>query len=179
MNVTGPDLIIIIINIYLLYNLKFAPLSGVQTSVFNKSDQASHYEYGWSRFKTWAPFQKHGTSQSSVIFEQTETDREKKVCVTINLLKPTGYGMHKQVEHFNNCIEVFCICLRTNSDLCHLHKNWLVFATEMKSVCSAVRTGPLNAAACAPSFNLLVTRCINKFKIQQLYVMPTLYLCVV
>jgi hypothetical protein len=48
---------------------------------------------------------------------------------TINLLKPTGYGMHQQVEYFNNCtlcpysICVFCICLRTNTDLCHLHKN--------------------------------------------------------
>jgi hypothetical protein len=28
-------------------------------------------------------------------------------------------------------------------------------------------------------FNLLVTRCINKFNFQQLYVLPTLYLCVV
>jgi hypothetical protein len=28
-------------------------------------------------------------------------------------------------------------------------------------------------------FNLLVTRCTNKFNIQQLYVLPTLYLCVV
>jgi hypothetical protein len=27
-------------------------------------------------------------------------------------------------------------------------------------------------------FNLLVTRCINKFNIQQLYALPTLYLCV-
>jgi hypothetical protein len=27
--------------------------------------------------------------------------------------------------------------------------------------------------------NLLFTRCINNFKIQQLYVLPTLYLCVV
>jgi hypothetical protein len=41
-------------------------------------------------------------------------------------LKPTGYGMHQQVEHFNNCmlcphcIYVFCIFLRTDSDLCHL-----------------------------------------------------------
>jgi hypothetical protein len=44
----------------------------------------------------------------------------------VNLLKPTGYGMHQQVEHFNNftlcpyCIYVFCICLRTNSNLCHI-----------------------------------------------------------
>jgi hypothetical protein len=28
----------------------------------------------------------------------------------------------------------------------------LVFITEIKSVYSAVRTGPLNAAVCAPSF---------------------------
>jgi hypothetical protein len=46
----------------------------------------------------------------------------------INLLKHTGYGMYKQVEYFNNCtlcshcVYEFCICLRTNSDLCHLHK---------------------------------------------------------
>jgi hypothetical protein len=29
--------------------------------------------------------------------------------------------------------------------------NWLVFITEMKSVYSAVRTGPLNKAVCASS----------------------------
>jgi hypothetical protein len=29
-----------------------------------------------------------------------------------------------------------------------------------------------------PSINLLVTRCTNKFNIQQWYVLPTLYLCV-
>jgi hypothetical protein len=43
-----------------------------------------------------------------------------------NLLKPTGYGMHQQLEYFNctlcpHCIYVFCVCLRTNSDLCLLH----------------------------------------------------------
>jgi hypothetical protein len=44
----------------------------------------------------------------------------------INPLKPTGYGMHhqfniKQLYALLYCIYVFCICLRTNSDLCHLH----------------------------------------------------------
>ena len=46
-----------------------------------------------------------------------------------NLLKPTGYLMHQTDLTFNNCtfcphcIYVFCIYLRTNSDLCHLqHK---------------------------------------------------------
>ena len=48
--------------------------------------------------------------------------------VTLNLLKPTGHVMHQHFT-FNNCtfcphcIYLFCIYLRTNSDLCHLqHK---------------------------------------------------------
>jgi hypothetical protein len=75
-----------------------------------------------------------------------------------NLLKPTGCGMHQQVEYFNNCtlcphcIYVFFICLRTNSDLCYLHQNLVVFITEMKSVYSVVRTGALNETACASYF---------------------------
>jgi hypothetical protein len=60
-------------------------------------------------------------------------NRTALVGVHINLLKPTGYGMHQQVEYFNNCtlcshsIYVFCICLRTNGDLCHLHKQLIGF----------------------------------------------------
>jgi hypothetical protein len=56
--------------------------------------------------------------------------------------------MHQQIEYFNNCtlcphcIYVFCICLRTNSDLCHLHKKkLLVFITDMKSVVFTARYG--------------------------------------
>jgi hypothetical protein len=51
----------------------------------------------------------------------------------INLLKPPGYRMRQQVECFNNCtlcpycIYVFCICLRTKIDLCHLHKKLIGF----------------------------------------------------
>jgi hypothetical protein len=47
----------------------------------------------------------------------------------INLLKPTGYGMHQQVEYFNNCTlcYVFCIRLRTNRELCQLHKKLIDF----------------------------------------------------
>jgi hypothetical protein len=54
----------------------------------------------------------------------------------VNLLKPTGYGMHQQVEYFNkctlcpHCIYVFCICLRTNGDLCHLHKKVIGFYNQ-------------------------------------------------
>jgi hypothetical protein len=51
---------------------------------------------------------------------------------SINLLTPTDHVMH-QVEHFNNCtlcphcIYVLCICLRTNSDLCHLQYKLIGF----------------------------------------------------
>jgi hypothetical protein len=73
----------------------------------------------------------------------------------INLLKPTGYVMHQQVEHFNNCTlcphYVFYICLRTNSDLCHLHKKFISFYTEMKSVYNVVRTVSLSETVCASS----------------------------
>ena len=72
-----------------------------------------------------------------------------------NILKPTGYVMHKQ---FNiqqlyilptHCIYVFCIYLRTNSDLCHLQHKLTSFITAMKSIHCAVRTGSLNKAVCA------------------------------
>ena len=51
---------------------------------------------------------------------------------------------------FNNCtlcpvcIYVFCIYLKTNSDLCHLQHKLIGFVTEMKSVYCAVRPGSLN-----------------------------------
>jgi hypothetical protein len=75
-----------------------------------------------------------------------------------NLLKPTGYGMHQQVECFNNCmfcphcIYVFCICLKQTATCAFYIKNWLVFITEMKSVYCAVWTGLLSEAVCALSF---------------------------
>jgi hypothetical protein len=74
----------------------------------------------------------------------------------INLLKSTGYMMHhqfniQQLYACPHCIYVFCICLRTNNELCHLqHKARLVFIIEMKSVYSTVRTGSLNKAYWSP-----------------------------
>jgi len=50
-----------------------------------------------------------------------------------NLLKPTGHVMHHQQLTFNNCTlclhssYVFCIYLRTNSDLCHLQHKLIGF----------------------------------------------------
>ena len=49
----------------------------------------------------------------------------------INLLKPTGYVMHQQFINkcklCPHCIYVFCIYLRTNSDLCHLQHKMIGF----------------------------------------------------
>jgi hypothetical protein len=46
---------------------------------------------------------------------------------------------------------MFCIYLRTNSDLCHLNDELLGFVTEMKSVYCAVWPLPLNKAVCHSS----------------------------
>ena len=51
----------------------------------------------------------------------------------LNLLKPTGYVMHQQfsIQQLyvlpTLCIYVFCIYLRTNSDLCHLYHKLIGF----------------------------------------------------
>ena len=50
----------------------------------------------------------------------------------VNLLKPTGHVMHhqfniQQLYVLRHCIYVFCIYLRTNSDLCHLQHKLIGF----------------------------------------------------
>ena len=50
----------------------------------------------------------------------------------LNLLEPTGHVMHQQsniqqLYVLPHCIYVFCIYLRTNSDLCHLHHKLIGF----------------------------------------------------
>jgi hypothetical protein len=68
----------------------------------------------------------YGKKFNNILYENNNT-------IHFNLLKHTGYGMHQQVKYFNNCtlcphcIYVFCIGLRTNSDLCHLHKKLIAF----------------------------------------------------
>jgi len=48
-----------------------------------------------------------------------------------NLLKPTGYVMHHQFNiqqlYALSTLYVFCIYLRTNSDLCHLQHKLIGF----------------------------------------------------
>jgi hypothetical protein len=55
------------------------------------------------------------------------------IAVRVNLLKPAGHVMHQQfnIQQFyflaTHCICVFCIYLRTNSDLCHLYHKLIGF----------------------------------------------------
>ena len=53
---------------------------------------------------------------------------------------------------------MFCIYLRTNTDLCHLQYKLIGFYNQMKSVYSAVRTGSLNKAVCASYLDGLTTQ---------------------
>jgi len=51
--------------------------------------------------------------------------------VKFNLLKPTGYMMHQQFNiqqlYALPTLYLFCIYLRTNSDLCHLQHKLIGF----------------------------------------------------
>jgi hypothetical protein len=75
-----------------------------------------------------------------------------------NLIKPTGYVMQHQVYHPTTvrCAHAVFVCfvfIWEQTAIISLYSiNWLVFITEMKSVHCAVRTGSLNIAVCASSF---------------------------
>jgi hypothetical protein len=64
--------------------------------------------------------------------------------------KPSGHYMYSQfnIQQFyvlpTQCIYVFCVDLRTNSDISLYSINWLVCITETESVYCAVRTRTLN-----------------------------------
>ena len=70
-----------------------------------------------------------------------------------NLLKPTGQVMHQQ---FNiqqlyvlpTLFMCFVLFWEQTATCATYSINWLVFITEIKSVCCAVRTGSLNKAVC-------------------------------
>jgi hypothetical protein len=54
--------------------------------------------------------------------------------VDINLLKPTGYVMHQQfnIQQLYALPTLFCIYLRTNSDLCHLQHKLIGFYNRVE-----------------------------------------------
>jgi len=62
--------------------------------------------------------------------------RDKEMKYDINLLKPTGYVMHQQFNiqqmYALPTLYVFCIYLRTNSDLCHLQHKLIGFYDRWK-----------------------------------------------
>jgi hypothetical protein len=55
-------------------------------------------------------------------------------------------------------------------------KKWNIQLNETKSV--HINITNRHCEHIPVTINLLVTRCTNKFNTQQLYVLPTLYLCV-
>jgi hypothetical protein len=68
---------------------------------------------------------------------------------TLNPLKPsccmhTRFNIYKFYVLPTQCIYVFCVDLRTNSDYSLYSINWMVFITEMERVYCAVRTVSLN-----------------------------------
>jgi len=64
---------------------------------------------------------------------------------TFNLLKPSGILLKISTLSPTQCIYVFSMHLRTNSDYFLLYSsNWLAFTIDTESVYCAVRTGYLN-----------------------------------
>jgi hypothetical protein len=89
----------------------------------------------------------------------------------INCFKPTGYVLHQQFNIQELYVLLYTrIYLRINIGLCHMHLKLIGFYKEVEK---CLKRGTNWA------FKLLVTRCISKFKIQQLYALTTQYLCVV
>jgi hypothetical protein len=73
------------------------------------------------------------TSRHTVWVTRPTVINSNSIKYNINLLKPTGHVMQHRVSYFNNCtlcphcIYVFCIYLRTNSELCHLQHKLIGF----------------------------------------------------
>ena len=73
---------------------------------------------------------------------------------------------------FSQCISVFCIYLRTNSELCYLQHKLIGFYNRDEKCLLRGTNWVFNISM--PTGH--VTH--QQFNIQQLYVLPTLYLCV-
>jgi hypothetical protein len=72
-------------------------------------------------------------------------------------LKTTDYMMHHQfdIQQLYALPTMYFLCfvfIWEQTATCATYSiNWLVFITEMKSIYSAVRAGPINKAVCASS----------------------------
>ena len=84
------------------------------------------------RYESEYLFRMRKRSQNKLKISQKPTNITN-ITKFINLLKPTGHVMHQQfnIQQFyvlpTQCIYVFCIYLRTNSDLCHLYHKLIGF----------------------------------------------------
>ena len=74
------------------------------------------------------------------------------LCDKFNLLKPSGYFTYHQGLTFKNstwrslCTECFVRISEQTATFAFYSINWLIFITEMESVCCAVRTDSLYTA---------------------------------
>jgi hypothetical protein len=84
-------------------------------------------------------------------FENLIVDEETIPFTTYYLREAPKVLVFKNCTFCRECIDVFCIYLRRNSDLCHLQHKLIGFIIEMKGVYCAVRTGSLNKAVFASS----------------------------
>jgi hypothetical protein len=84
--------------------------------------------------ESWRGLSIHFMQSHLAIFPAEMGDVSRRHGTQLNLLKPTVHVMHQQFNlTSNNCtlcphrIYVFCIYLRTNSDLCHLQHKLIGF----------------------------------------------------
>ena len=96
--------------------------------IFRTEVNKSH-QYQFSRKSGhWEPLWYMRIDVMNQIGAFREYAKEPKNTLLFNLRKPTGYVMYQQVGHSAtvctaHTVFVFCIYMRTNSDLCHLkHK---------------------------------------------------------
>jgi hypothetical protein len=83
---------------------------------------------------------------NGTIFEREKRHWTYNVCFNLLVTRSTNKFNIQQLY----VLPTLYLCF-VNSDLCHLQHKLIGFITEMKSVYSTVRTGPLNKAVCAPS----------------------------
>jgi len=82
----------------------------------------------------------------------------------------------KELTIYPHCIYVFCIYLRTNSELCHLQHKLIGFYNRDEKCLQRGRTESLNKAVCTSSLKPFGYLMHQQFNIQQLYALPTLCL---
>jgi len=102
------------------------------------------------------------------VYSAVRTGSLNKACWSRDAPTSLTFNNCKLCPH---CIYVYCIYLRTKSDLCHLQHKLIGFYNRDEKCLQRGTDWVFKQS-------LLVTWCTNQFNIQQLYALPTLYLCV-